>query len=125
MTTFTYDVMDRRATRTDALNRMEFYEYDPNDNLVQFADRKGQVSTFSYDALNRRTSMQYADGSSMSFTYDSAGRLADDHETVFDHLHEFAGVGGLLDHVRNHIEDANKGFTVLLEVLDRKSTGGK
>ena len=68
--------MDRLATRKDALNRQESYEYDPAGNLTQFTDRKNQQSTFSYDALNRRTGTQYADGSSTSFTFGSVGRLS-------------------------------------------------
>src|SRR2546422_5736364 len=68
--------MDRLATRKDALNRTETYQYDPVGNLTQFLDRKNQTSTFTYDALNRRTGASYAGGSSTSFTYDSVGRLA-------------------------------------------------
>src|SRR3989442_320241 len=69
-----YDTMDRLATRKDALNRTETYQYDPAGNLTQFLDRKNQTSTFTYDALNRRTGASYAGGSSTSFTYDSVGR---------------------------------------------------
>jgi len=67
--------MDRLATRKDALNRTESYQYDPAGNLTQFTDRKNQVTTFSYDSLNRRIGANYADGSSTSFIYDSVGRL--------------------------------------------------
>src|SRR5437870_13810932 len=69
-------VMDRLATRMDALARQEAYQYDPNGNLQQFTDRKSQQATFTYDNLNRRIGAQYADGSSTSFTYDSVGRLS-------------------------------------------------
>jgi RHS repeat-associated protein len=67
--------MDRLATRKDALNRQETYQYDPAGNLTQFTDRKNQVTTFTYDALNRRIGASYADGSSTAFIYDAVGRL--------------------------------------------------
>src|SRR2546422_1527434 len=68
--------MDRLATRKDALNRTETYQYDPAGNLTQFLDRKNQTSTFTYDALNRRTGASYAGGNPTSLIYDSVGRLA-------------------------------------------------
>jgi YD repeat-containing protein len=65
--------MDRLATRKDALNRTENYQYDLAGNLTQFTDRKNQVATFQYDALNRRIQSTYADATT-TFTYDTVGR---------------------------------------------------
>jgi len=81
-TTYTYDSMDRLATRKDALNRQESYQYDPAGNLTTFTDRKNQVTTFTYDSLNRRIGASYADGSSTSFTYDAVGRLTKATDSV-------------------------------------------
>ncbi len=74
--------MDRLATRKDALNRQETYQYDTAGNLTQFTDRKNQLSTFNYDNLNRRVSASYQDGSSTSFVYDSVGLLAKATDSV-------------------------------------------
>jgi YD repeat-containing protein len=52
-TTYTLDNMDRVATRKDPLENQESYQYDGNDNLTQFTDRRGKVAIFNYDALNR------------------------------------------------------------------------
>ena len=68
--------MDRLATRTDPLNRLESYAYDLNGNLKIFTDRKGQITNFAYDSLNRRISSTFADGSSVLFTYDGMRRLS-------------------------------------------------
>lgn len=67
--------MDRLSTRIDPLNRTEIYVYDPNGNLTQFTDRKGQLATFTYDSLNRRVQAAYADASRIEFVYDAVGRL--------------------------------------------------
>jgi YD repeat-containing protein len=80
-TTYTYDNMDRLATRKDALNRTESYQYDLAGNLSQFTDRKNQGSTFQYDALNRRTQATYADATA-TFTYDTVGRLIKASDTA-------------------------------------------
>jgi len=53
-TVYTYDNMDRLATRKDPLLVIESYLYDGNGNLTTFTDRKTQATTFQYDALNRR-----------------------------------------------------------------------
>jgi YD repeat-containing protein len=73
--------MDRLATRKDALNRQESYQYDLAGNLSQFTDRKNQVTTFQYDALNRRTEATYADATT-TFTYDTVGRLVKASDTA-------------------------------------------
>ncbi len=39
-TSFTYDNMDRVATRKDPLLVQESYQYDLNGNLTQFTDRR-------------------------------------------------------------------------------------
>ena len=54
-TTWTYDNMDRVATRIDSLQRPESYGYDLEGNLVTTTDRKGQVTSLTYDPLNRLT----------------------------------------------------------------------
>jgi len=76
VTSYTYNPMDRLATRTDPLLRVESFQYDAGGNLTQATDRKGQVTTFTYDALNRRTQATYADVSTSTYTYDAADRLA-------------------------------------------------
>jgi YD repeat-containing protein len=75
--------MDRLATRTDALNRTESYQYDLAGNLTTFTDRKNQVTTFQYDALNRRISATYADATT-TFTYDAVGRLTKASDSATD-----------------------------------------
>ena len=44
-TTYTYDNMDRLATRKDALLAIESYQYDGNGNRTQFTDRRNKVTT--------------------------------------------------------------------------------
>jgi len=74
-TTYTYDSMDRLATRTDPLTHGESYQYDNNGNLSQATDRKSQVSTFTYDGLNRRTVTTYPGPSTVTATYDAGDRV--------------------------------------------------
>ncbi len=74
-TTYTYENMDRLATRTDPLLRAESYQYDLAGNMTEFTDRKSQITSYTYDGLNRRTSVTYADTSTTSYTYDAGNRL--------------------------------------------------
>ena len=41
---FSYDAMNRMATRTDALTHGESYGYEPGGGLNKLTDRKGQVT---------------------------------------------------------------------------------
>ena len=45
-TQYTYDNMDRVATRKDALLNQESHQYDGNGNLTQFTDRRGRGNNF-------------------------------------------------------------------------------
>ncbi len=74
-TSYSYDNMDRVASRTDPLFRQESYLYDANGNLRQVTDRKNQVTGYSYDSLDRLTLVTYADYSTTSYSYDNGNRL--------------------------------------------------
>ncbi len=58
-TSYTYDAMDRRASRKDALGAAAAYAYDGNGNLTRFTDRRGTVTVYQYDGLNRRVFAGY------------------------------------------------------------------
>ena len=84
-TSWTYDNMDRVATRTDPLLRpSEGFSYDVMGNLVSSTDRKGQVTSLSYDPLNRLTLAGYntvvtggvtSYESTTAYTYDAGNRM--------------------------------------------------
>lgn len=80
-TTYTYNNMDRVATRIDPLANTESYHYDFNGNLVQFTDRRGTVTTYGYDGLDRRTFAGFNTqsgptyDSTIGYTYDAGNRL--------------------------------------------------
>jgi len=80
-TTYTYDNMDRLATRQDALLAIESSQYDGKGNLTQFTDRRNKVTTFQYDALDRLSFVGYGTQSGPSYestvrnTYDAGNRL--------------------------------------------------
>jgi YD repeat-containing protein len=75
-TGYTYNSMDRVATRTDPLSRQETYAYDNNGNLTSVTDRKSQTTTLAYDALDRLTTRTYHDSSTISYTWDAGNRLS-------------------------------------------------
>ena len=52
-TTYTYDEMNRQATKTDPLSHTESYSYATNGLLAAIVDRKGQTTDKTYDARNR------------------------------------------------------------------------
>ena len=80
-TSYTYENMDRLATRADPLNRTESYQYDMNGNLTQFTDRRGKITTYTYDNLNRRTFAGFGTQagptyeSTINYTWDAGNRL--------------------------------------------------
>lgn len=85
ITTYDYDVMDRRIAKTDAGGATEHYEYDAMGNVTRVVDRKQQISVHEYDLLGRRAASRYADGTSVAFAYDAGGRLvraAADGDTI-------------------------------------------
>src|SRR3989442_5212948 len=80
-TTYTYDGMDRLATRKDALLNIESSQYDGVGNLLQFTDRRNKVTTMSYDAVDRLSFVGYGTQSgptyesTVSNTYDAGNRI--------------------------------------------------
>jgi len=80
-TTYTYDNMDRLATRKDPLGNSESYQYDLDGNLFQFTDRRGKIATFKYDAVNRRIFAGFGTTagppyeSTITYSYDAGDRL--------------------------------------------------
>ena len=81
-TRYTYTATELPDTRTDPLGKVEtFNVYDPNFNLTQYTDRKGQVEKYTYDELNRLTDAQYAVPSTgkppieLTYTWDNGNRL--------------------------------------------------
>src|SRR5437867_11239224 len=80
-TTYTYDNMDRPATRKDALLAIESYQYDGNGNRTQFTDRRNKITTLQYDELNRLSFLGYGTQSgptyesTVSYSYDAMDRL--------------------------------------------------
>jgi RHS repeat-associated protein len=73
-TAYTYEAMDRAATRAGPLGRAESTGYDLNGNVTTATDRAGQGTSTTYDALDRRTQVMFADGSSTAFTWDTGDR---------------------------------------------------
>ena len=81
------------ASRTDPLTRALKYQYDNDDNLVGFINRRGQQVTYAYDALNRLTKETYVDAV-VQRQYDSAGRLVqvvDSASGTFTKTYDAAG----------------------------------
>lgn len=73
LTSFTYDVLNRLATESDALTHTWIYEYDALGNRVSMTDANHATTSYTYDEANRLTGISYPD-SSVQFTYDAAGR---------------------------------------------------
>jgi RHS repeat-associated protein len=83
ITSYSYDLLDRLATRTDPLNQTKNYtSYDANNNLLTLVDRKGQQVSYTYDSLNRLQQASYADGSVVTFGWDAGDRLVSIQDSV-------------------------------------------
>jgi len=71
----------------DALQRIENYTYDANENLTTFTDRKGQVTTYQYDNLNRLNFVGFGTqgntyASTISYQYDSGNRMTQATDSI-------------------------------------------
>ncbi len=72
---FSYNALGWIVTRTDPAGRQDRYQYDPNGNLRQATNRRGQVVSYgAYDALNRASSIT-ADAKTNTFAYDVSDRF--------------------------------------------------
>ena len=73
-TSFTYDDLGRRVSRTAPDTGLNGYGYDQAGNLVSASDAKGQATSFTYDAMNRPVSQSYSGtGGDILFAYDQGG----------------------------------------------------
>jgi RHS repeat-associated protein len=77
---YTYDPMNRKASRIDPLSASETYGYDGNGNLTGHTDRRGKVEVYQYDGIDRRkfagfgyTGSGYE--STSSYTFDLGDRI--------------------------------------------------
>ncbi len=92
-TSLAYDPSGRLMTRTNPLLQIEKYEYDKNNNLVKYTNRRNQQIVYDYDELDRPTKATYPDAT-VDITYDTAGRvsrLVDSQSGTFDLKYNDAG----------------------------------
>jgi len=99
VTTLVYDVLDRLASRTDAMGRTRSYAYDalgrqtkvfntaiqaaplvqlgytPDGLLASLADANSNTTSFAYDGFDRPATTTYPLGSTEAFTYDADGNM--------------------------------------------------
>ena len=82
ITSFEYDLLGRRTSRTLPMDETEYMEYDSAGNLVLKTDFKGQKIRFIYDTSNRLVSKDYGDDEvvDVAFTYTIPGQ----RETITD-----------------------------------------
>lgn len=80
-TTFDYDALDRRSSRTLANDTTYFFFYDKDDNLTATVDPNGSAITRAHDALHRVTGSTVTAGpgvvgtTSQALAYDGLSRL--------------------------------------------------
>ncbi|MGE3964647.1 MAG: RHS repeat-associated core domain-containing protein [Planctomycetota bacterium] len=87
------DGLGRVIAQTDFAGLPEFFSYDPEDNLLSYQGRDGQLLTFTYDALGRMVTKTADNGEFTSFEYDDAGRVtrAENAVATLTFEHDFLG----------------------------------
>jgi len=63
VTSWQYDVMNRRTRETNANGELTRYEYDGLDRVKKLIDARTHEYTFDYDLAGRKTRMNYPDTS--------------------------------------------------------------
>ncbi len=130
---YTYDVLNRLSTVTDAAGATT-YSYDAVGNLQSFAYPNGVAHTYAYDTLNRLTQVGAAKGTALSshtytlgaagnrlsvaelsgrnvaYGYDSLYRLTSETVTADPHSHNFTN-GYAYDAVGNRQQLTVNGVT--------------
>lgn len=76
-TTFSYDLMNRLLTVTDADNQTTAYDYDAHGNLIMVTDAKtpAGITQFAYDEFDRLSQTTDPLGHLETFTYNKVGNL--------------------------------------------------
>jgi RHS repeat-associated protein len=72
--TYTYDVMNRRATMGDMTGNTR-YGYDELNRLIALTDPAGRSFSFGFDSVSRPVSMTLANGINAAMSYDAAGQI--------------------------------------------------
>ena len=94
---FTFDALNRRATRTNPLGQTMAMGYDGRDNLVRLTREDGVEETATYDGLSRRITVTAPDNT-LGFAYDPSGNLVEarDDDSAFtvtwDNRHRVATI---------------------------------
>jgi len=76
-TTFARNPFGQVTTTTDPLGHQTLRQYDPNRNLVQLTDAKGNVARYAYDLANEQTTVTRPDGTILKTDYNPDGSMAD------------------------------------------------
>lgn len=75
VTTFTYDMVNRRISKKDPRNGTTSYTYDLANNLTSLKDPVNNTTNFAYDNLNRQVLNTNSLSKSKSYVFDVAGNL--------------------------------------------------
>ena len=117
-TSTTFTATGKRATSTDALNRVTTYTYDALDRLVTTTMPDGTTQTQTYDAEGRRLSSTDAAGNTTRYQYDGVGRVVrttfadgSSTSTTYDAAGQAIQNVDELGHVRWSAYDANGRLT--------------
>jgi RHS repeat-associated protein len=71
---YAYDAAGRMLSRTDALSRVQSFDYDKRNRVSQVTTPAGNA-TFTYDATGNLVRSLYSDGTDLQFGFDAAGRI--------------------------------------------------
>ncbi|MFF8313232.1 DUF6531 domain-containing protein [Streptomyces lydicus] len=74
-TSYTYDALGRRTSRTTPTGLVSTWTYDANDQPTSLTNPFGQLA-FAYDAGGRETSRHFGSGAALTQSWDACDRLA-------------------------------------------------
>jgi RHS repeat-associated protein len=75
VTTYSYDLLNRRTIITDPLGRVTEETFDAAGNRVQIKDPQGGITTYSFDSAGRPLVTQFPTGRRVERTYDASGNM--------------------------------------------------
>ncbi|WP_164928465.1 IPT/TIG domain-containing protein [Gloeobacter violaceus] len=75
LTTYTYDPMDRVATRAQA-GRTEYFSYNNLGLLSKYKNARGQETLYEYGSKQRLRYVTFADGTKLTYSYNTLDQVA-------------------------------------------------
>jgi RHS repeat-associated protein len=99
VTSYSYDALNRRISKTDPDNRTIRYSYDAADRRTGLQNARGGTTTYGYDNAGQLTSITFSDTAmhEIDYGYDAAGRRVSMTDATGQSQYSYDSLGRLTE----------------------------